>query len=74
MKMELDIDDDMFDELLLQRLIRDHEMIVGDLKNGVHRDDMTWLLPVKNALEVLIAIYYSDENSRNTFMEKTYGC
>ena len=66
MKMTIDLDDDMFDEAVLTRLKRDLQMLKNDLNRGVHQDDVTWMIPVKNALEVAIALYYGTGEDRNS--------
>lgn len=58
MKMNIEIDDDMFDTMMLNRLKRDLEMVRNDLSRGAHRDDVRWMIPVRNALEIVISLYY----------------
>lgn len=70
MKYEIDINDDMFDELLIQRLMSDYEMIKSDLFSCPHEEDITWLVATKNALETLILTYYSDPLTRKSFLQE----
>lgn len=70
MKYEIDINDDLFDELLLQRLMNDYWMLTSDLKNNPHETDMSWMTAAKNALETIIIVYYTNPSAREKFLQE----
>ena len=71
MNIEFNIDDDVFDKIFFERLKKDFFMLKNDLDNWTnHPDDMKWMIPVKNALETLILMYYSDPKTREEFINE----
>lgn len=70
MKVEIDIDDDMFDELFRAQLVDHYFMVSNDLKGTPHPDDLKWLRPVKDALYTLLTLYYSTQSQRVEFLQQ----
>ena len=70
MKVEIDIDSDMFDNIFRQQLVDHYFMISDDLKKNPHPDDVRWMHPVKDALYTLLTLYYSTQAQSDEFLEQ----
>lgn len=70
MKVEIDVDDDMFDELFRSQLVNHYFMISSDLAETRHPEDEKWMLPVRDALYTLLTLYYSTQKQRDEFLEQ----
>lgn len=70
MKVEIDINDDMFDELFRAQLIDHYFMISNDLNGITHPEDEKWMRPVKDALYTLLTLYYSTQTQRDEFLDQ----
>jgi|DEB19_MinimDraft_3_1074340.scaffolds.fasta_scaffold81925_2 hypothetical protein len=70
MKVEIDVNDDMFDELFRSQLIDHYFMVSGDLNDAPHPEDEKWMRPVKDALYTLLTLYYSTQTQRDEFLNQ----
>lgn len=70
MKVEIDVNDDMFDELFRSQLVDHYFMVKKDLQEGAHPDDIKWMMPVQEAIYTLLTMYYSTETQRAEFLEQ----
>jgi len=70
MKVEIDINDDMFDELFRSQLVEHYFMLSADLNEVLHPEDEKWMRPVKDALYTLLTLYYSTQSQRDEFLEQ----
>ena len=70
MKIKIDINDDLFDEVFRAQLVEHYFMVNSDLKRTPHPEDLKWMRPVKDALYTLITMYYSTQSQRAEFLEQ----
>ena len=70
MKLEIDVNEEIFDEIFRQQLVDHYFMVSSDLKGNLHPDDDKWMRPVKDALYTLLTLYYSTQRQRDEFLQQ----
>ncbi len=70
MKVEIDVNEEIFDEIFRQQLVDHYFMLSNDLRANPHPEDDKWMRPVKDALYTLLTLYYSTEVQRVEFLKQ----